>query len=982
MSDFQFRTRGQQSPQEKQRVYFTCHPDDFEKYFEDIQKEILDRQDCAVFFLEPSTEPESVEDYELRLREMQLFVVPVTTKLLTEANRAMNVEVPFAFKNHIPVLPLMQESGLDDVFNAKFGDLQYLNKYDYDPTAIPYDEKLTKYLDSVIVGDKLAKKVRAAFDAYIFLSYRKKDRKYAQELMKLIHSNPLCRDIAIWYDEFLTPGENFNDAIREALEKSDLFALTITPNLVNEINYILTTEYPMAKDMGKKILPAEMEQTDRNKLREMYADIPELIANGDTTALADKLTNLFESLAIRENDTDPQHNFFIGLAYLGGLDVEVNHERAIELITGSAKTGYIPAIQKLVSMYNNGEGLKRDYYMAVEWLKRLLKLYENLYQQNPNEFTAGDLIDVILQIGDNYRDLWQIEKAILYYEKGFNSSKQFSELFGDYWFVHAQSGFCDRIATIYRQFVGDLKKAEEWQRVGIKISEELVSLTQTQGDRRDLSIHYANMGSIVENQEKLNEAEEFYYKSLGVLKELVDESRELRFRFDLANCYRQLGRISEAQCLFIRAKKWFYKSLDICESLVEQTGLIKAQRDLSICYEKLGEVNQKQGKIDMAIEWYNKSLPIVRELVDTTGTIDSLRDLSVTYNRLGNLYREQGLLDASWDWHHKALAIAKTIVSKANTKLSLRDLSVSYHKIGLIAELQKDYNEAEKYYFKAFEISEVLAKENDSIESIIDLIASYHNIGRIAEEKGDLCKAEHWYRTSVDIAESFYMEAKSYKCCRCLYISYISLGEIMQSLEQYNESEKWYCKCLAVLLEFEKDAVVCYKNDISHQQSKYDGKENIELLREILICYERIGDNYKKTGNLTSSRVYYENALQAIKKIVVVTQNIEDRRELAVILNILGDIADSEGELSVSKLYYEQALDIVKVIAEETNSTDSYDDLAFSYYKLGTIGFFVDKNMLEKAFEIWQRLLQQYPDNSYYQKRVDTVKMYLSFLPE
>lgn len=53
MVNFQYKTSGQQKPQGKQRVYFTCHPDDFEIYFEDIQKEILDQQDCAVFFLEP-----------------------------------------------------------------------------------------------------------------------------------------------------------------------------------------------------------------------------------------------------------------------------------------------------------------------------------------------------------------------------------------------------------------------------------------------------------------------------------------------------------------------------------------------------------------------------------------------------------------------------------------------------------------------------------------------------------------------------------------------------------------------------------------------------------------------------------------------------------------------------------------------------------------------------------------------------------------
>ena len=43
-------------------------------------------------------------------------------------------------------------------------------------------------------------------------------RRYAQELMRLIHKNEFCRDIAIWYDEYLTPGEDFNQEIAAALE--------------------------------------------------------------------------------------------------------------------------------------------------------------------------------------------------------------------------------------------------------------------------------------------------------------------------------------------------------------------------------------------------------------------------------------------------------------------------------------------------------------------------------------------------------------------------------------------------------------------------------------------------------------------------------------------------------------------------------------------------------------------------------------------
>ena len=159
-------------------------------------------------------------------------------------------------------------------FNRICGNLQFLDRTSSDLTEIPYAEKLKNFLESVLVPDDLSRRIRAAFDAYVFLSYRKKDRKYAQELMRLIHENDFCRDIAIWYDEFLTPGENFNDSIREALKKSRLFALAVTPNLVNEKNYVMDIEYPMALQSGKKILAAELCTTDRKLLEQYYEDIP------------------------------------------------------------------------------------------------------------------------------------------------------------------------------------------------------------------------------------------------------------------------------------------------------------------------------------------------------------------------------------------------------------------------------------------------------------------------------------------------------------------------------------------------------------------------------------------------------------------------------------------------------------------------------------------------------------------------------------
>lgn len=73
----------------------------------------------------------------------------------------------------------------------------YNNPNSHDTTEISYEEKLKKFLESVLISDEMAKRVRGAFDAYIFLSYRKKDRRYANELMRIIHAKPEYRDIAI-----------------------------------------------------------------------------------------------------------------------------------------------------------------------------------------------------------------------------------------------------------------------------------------------------------------------------------------------------------------------------------------------------------------------------------------------------------------------------------------------------------------------------------------------------------------------------------------------------------------------------------------------------------------------------------------------------------------------------------------------------------------------------------------------------------------
>ena len=386
------KTNPGSNPQGKPRVYFCCHPKDFDLYFGPVSNEILAIQDCAIWYPE-DLHVKRDEAFLSELKQMQLFVLPVTTNLLCTENPALDREFAFAVSNHIPVLPLMQESNLEDLFNQKCGNLQFLDKNSFDKLAISYDEKLKKYLSAVLIGDDLAKRISASFVAYIFLSYRKKDRKFAQELMRLIHRHPFCRDIAIWYDEFLTPGEDFNLSIQSALKKSDLFLLAVTPNLVNEINYVMTDEYPVARDSKKPILPAEMVQTERSILFEKYKGLPAPVDARDASALEDALVQSLRAVSLQKENEAPEHTFLIGLAYLGGVDVEVDTERALSLITSAARQDYPEAIEKLANMYRIGEAVAKDLTAAINWQKKLVQLREREFYRTGTPKAATDWLN-------------------------------------------------------------------------------------------------------------------------------------------------------------------------------------------------------------------------------------------------------------------------------------------------------------------------------------------------------------------------------------------------------------------------------------------------------------------------------------------------------------------------------------------------------------------------------------------------------------
>ena len=953
MSDFQFRTRGQQSPQEKQRVYFTCHPDDFEKYFEDIKKEILDRQDCAVFFLEPSTEPESVEDYELRLREMQLFVVPVTTKLLKEANRAMDVEVPFAYENHIPVLPLMQERVLDEVFNAKFGDLQYLNKYDSDPTAIPYEEKLTKYLESVIVSDELAKKVRAAFDAYIFLSYRKKDRKYAQKLMRLIHNNPRCRDIAIWYDEFLTPGEDFNDAIRKALKNSKIFALSVTPNLLEmpegKPNYVMDKEYPEMRKLNKPLIPAEMLPTEKEKLEEYFSGIPEPLKTEDENEFDDALDEIIHNLAITPNYTDPQHNFFIGLAYLDGIDVEVNHKLAIELLTYAANNGCEQAIDKLIDCYQTGSGAKRDLSAVMYWLKKKINLLESLNDKMEDRVLS--LAKAYLFLGEMYSQSTDPEKkdkaeALLLNAISTLSRCDFTDPKIRYSALNTKIG-ANRLLAVWYEEHNDYDEAE---RLYKEVYAQWELQFRTVPDNLYLCMRMAqimqDLGTLSAKKGDSDKACEYLRNAVNICKQFVDyDTRTQGFyafaALQLSNFLERTEQYDEA-IVYVEEAIKNYRA--VCENNSVQYSFLLAQA----LTNKAIILSALHTSDSQAITALYEEAEAVYEADSANCQMLDLVSYMVCLYKHANLLDREGDTQACFAAYEKSIVLADKLLKSAAEADLMFQIAVIFLDYGsLLYEAEKEFRD----YGKALIL---LKKACGLLCSLVEITGKWAEFLEETETKISFVK--QLCRNGEDDSGNENADMMTLLSIASKMDQYTKIGESYEQAENYFEALKYYRAAMDSLDRLEEL-----------------GEEMYPLARCDLL--ERIGSLFAECDKFSEAMTYYKEAYQLALTELKKHGNEKAYNTLQILLDRMGI---AEPTAKGKAVFYGSMKQIAIILLKKEASPKNYDSLAYALYKCGIADKSrYNKSHLRNACDIWEHLTQTYPDNAEYREWLEIARQCL-----
>lgn len=930
---FAYRTIGNVHPQGKPRVYFACHPDDLPSFLEEYSLKTLHIQDCAIWYETDYSSEYDIVELEAQLAEMQLIMMPVTSRLLTSPNRAMDLEFVIAQEKHIPILPIMMEDCLDEIYTRRFGDLQYINPFEKDRTKRSFNEVFESFIKAVLVGEELANRIRSEFEKYIFLSYRKKDRINAQKLMKQIHKWPVYQDIAIWYDEFLVPGENFNDLISSMLKKSDLFTLVVTPNLINEINYVMKEEYPAAMNNNKPMLPVEMEPTDKKDLEKNFKGIPDCIRNDDEEDLVLALQKKLHINTISKNDLDPMHSFLIGLAYLDGIDVEVDHNRAVQLIRGAAEAGILDAMHQLVMMYETGKGVVRDFREGLKWRKKFVYCLQEKYKEEPGEEAAIDLVNGIIDLGDAFFIMGLLKEAKDAYLDALPLAESYP-------------GLRELISVSYNR-LGDTAKAqgqyEEAKEYYVMDSELVYGLAMETGmmeDYHSLLISYERLGKIYEEKGELDEAEDYYMKSLEISIMLKEKWGTVDALQDLAILYDRLGDTTKKKGLTEAALIWYTTSLEIKQSLAEDLGTEDAYRNLSISLGRVATIVQSQGRLDEAKELYEKELDICLTLAEETGTVRSNRSLLICYYSLGDIALAQGKEESAKDYYEKCLDICLLLMERTGSVEARSDLSLCYNRLGTIAELQRKQEEAKKYYKKCLDISLPLAKELDTVISKANLSTSYSKLGDIALAQNEYEEAKGYYQESLKIAKMLAERTGVDDEFRELSVCYTKLGNIALAQGKQDEAKAYYERSLEICSELAKKS------------------RTVVSQMDLIVSYCQLGDIAQSQGRLEDAKVYYEKGVDLCLPLVEEVENVNARRCLSLTFNRLGDMAQSQRKLEEAIGFYEKCLDIYKMLAAENDlRLQEIDALQLVYCKLGTVLFNARKN-IDQAKEMFFKVIE------------------------
>jgi len=335
---------------------------------------------CLVKWLNSNSTVDE-NDLENTLLLSQVLIILVTPLLISEI-RDIGLPLPIRImqENKRPYFPVSNFSPLLEEYCKRDQPIHSLGMDDPD-----FSTKLKEQLSRYVLDKKFVNEIKEkAFDEQIFMSYRKNDAKTAQSLMTKIHDLKDFEAVSVWYDRFLTIGEEFNDKILEEIAKSAAFAMTITQNITTKHadgseNYVAKKEYPYAVETMRPIVPIKAGDGDYSTLSQVFEGI-------DAPISLEEAERCFRSTMPnlpKDSTYTTERLYYLGRAYLAGYFFEQNQSRAVRLFERAANKidkYSLESSEQLAKLYEDGglvDGI--NYDEALKWRRRSVEICETVF---------------------------------------------------------------------------------------------------------------------------------------------------------------------------------------------------------------------------------------------------------------------------------------------------------------------------------------------------------------------------------------------------------------------------------------------------------------------------------------------------------------------------------------------------------------------------------------------------------------------------
>lgn len=714
-------------------IWFCAHPEDFEEYFDKITDDLLKKRDLKIKDVAVWFDREPLAEYDAKtfladLAQMKLFIVAVTRRFLTENSRARLLELKFASDNKIPILPLMLESGLDSLFDEVCGSIQYLDPFVSEGTAISYGDKLNSFLSDIFLDSKLKERIEKEFDATIFLSYRKIDRGYAQDLMDIIHRNKKFRDVAIWYDEFLTPGEDYNTSISDAIKESDAFVMAVTPNIIAQSrdkdgnpceNYIVTTEYPLAYELGKPIIPYEIVHTGM-RLHSKFPKLPYYIPEGCIDSLYEDLEFKLSDIPLGAKQGNPEHDYLIGLAYFTGTCVELNKQKGIELLESAAENGNMEAANRLSIIYSHGDGVEKNYNKRIELCGKIIDIFKGKLDSADNLTREGvdHYIESYVNACKVLCSTMLFQEQLLFLDVTVAEMRKYYDKLKDLTprAIDILSGIYG-IYTLYAMVGNDRESKKRYSAAALDLAMRIMEHEPSKTNLFNLSVTLLNLTKYSFDDKNYKEAEDFGSRALDIAEKVL---------------------CTEGNIEDYLLKKYVLSSKDTAiEHYLKCCGI----------YAKINFILDNAEK---ATEYLQKALKIAEPFIANDRHRGCVVNYTESASALMTHYLNKNDQAAAKEYYLKTLSAFDKIEEKSFGRTS--DDTAVFLRLGAYLESELNYSVAEKYYLRALKIYDY-PTENMMERSFAASILINQRLENVSKKSGSQGLAQN-YRNRAEYFEN------------------------------------------------------------------------------------------------------------------------------------------------------------------------------------------------------------------------------------